>query len=57
MFSTQMSVCIGEVGNTDASMVFGGCTDKLRGNASLNKTNMHSKTGKIDAPLKRGMHL
>lgn len=57
MFSTQMGICIGEMENKDASMVFGGYTDKLRGDASLNKTKMHRKTGKIDAPLKRVMHL
>lgn len=57
MFGTQMSVCIGEVGNNDASIIFGGYADKLRGDASLNKTKMHRKTGKTDAPLKRVMHL
>lgn len=57
MFSTQMDVCIGEVGNNDASMIFGGYTDKLRGDTSFNKTKMHRKTGKIDAPLKRRIHL
>lgn len=57
MFSTQMDVCIGEMENRDAPMIFGGYTDKLRGDASLNKTKMHRKTGKIDAPLKRRIHL
>lgn len=53
MFSTQMGVCIGEIENWDAPMVLGGYTDKLRGDASLNKTKMHRKTGKTDVPLKR----
>lgn len=57
MFSAQMSVCIGEMRNNDASMIFGGYTDKLRGDTSLNKTKMHRKTGKIDAHLKRRIHL
>lgn len=57
MFSTQMDVCIGEMENRDVPMIFGVYTDKLRGDASLNKTKMHRKTGKIDAPLKRRMHL
>ena len=57
MFSTQIGTCIGEMKNNDASMVFGGCIDKLKGDAPLNKTKMHRKTGKTDAPLKRKMHL
>ena len=52
-----MGICIGEMENMDASIVFGGYTNKLRGNTSLNKTKMHRKTGKTDAAIKRGMHL
>lgn len=57
MFSTQIGICIEEMENEDASIIFGGYTDKLREDASLNKTKMPRKTGKTDAPLKRVMHL